>query len=92
MIVHAYERLTRLRAGLILLALCAASCNWEIPTSVTVQAGPSFEFAGSGRLAKFTVYAPRTGRRIASPNSELSTIIWQIVPLKGYMAGDPVGQ
>src|SRR5262249_31708384 len=40
--------------------------------------------------AKFTVYAPKTGRRIAAPNSDVSTVIWQIVASKGYLAGDSV--
>jgi hypothetical protein len=86
----AYKRLTRLSAALMLSVVALVSCNVEIPTSVSVHAGPSFEFAGSGRLAKFTVYAPRMGRRIASANAEVSVIIWQIVPSQGYFEGDRV--
>jgi hypothetical protein len=85
-----HNRQKQLQAALILLVACAVSCSSEIPTSVVVHAGPTFEFAGSGQLAKFTVYAPRTGRRIATANSEVSVISWQIVPSRGYLAGDSV--
>jgi hypothetical protein len=65
-------------------------CSPEIPTSVDIHSGPSFELDGSGRLAKFTVYTPRAGRRIATANSQVSVVTWEIVPSKGYFAGEPV--
>jgi hypothetical protein len=88
--IHARKRLKLACAALLLPLVCAAGCNWETPTSVIIREGPSFEFAGSGRLAKFTVYAPATGRRIAVADSQVSTPIWQIVSSKGYFEGDRV--
>lgn len=76
------------RLASILLAISVVSCRIELPTSVIVHAGPSSEFAGNGRLAKLTVYAPRAGRRIASANAVTAVVIWQIVPSRGYFAGD----
>jgi hypothetical protein len=68
----------------------AASCHWERPTSVRVSPGPSFIFLGSGRLALFTVYAPHAGQRIASPNPDVATVVWQIKASEGYFKGDHV--
>lgn len=70
--------------------MCAAACNWEKATSVTVSSGPTFVFSGSGRLASFTVYAPQNGRRLASPNPDVATVIWQIKASEGYFAGSHV--
>jgi hypothetical protein len=70
---------------------CVAACNLEIPTSVVVTDGPGFVLSGSGQLAAFTVYAPRAGRRIASANSDLDTVVWQIKASKGYFEGTFVG-
>jgi hypothetical protein len=90
MSVHLQKRRRKLQVALILSMVCALRCGAEIPTSIAVHPGPSFELVGSGRLAKFTVYAPRTGRRIAFASSEVSVVIWQVVSAKGYFAGGPV--
>ena len=83
----ALKRLNRLLPALVLQAVCCMSCEWEVPTSVAVREGPTFEFAGSGRLARFTVYAPKRGRRISSSSPEMGIAIWQIVTSKGYFEG-----
>jgi hypothetical protein len=72
-------------------AICCAGCEWERPTLVSVREGPTFAFAGNGRLATFTVYAPHNGKRIASPNPDVATIIWQIKASRGYFEGARVG-
>jgi hypothetical protein len=63
------------------------ACEREIPTSVKVSAGPSFSFSGSGRLALFTIYAPRNGERIAYPDPDVASVVWQIKASKGYFEG-----
>lgn len=88
-------RRQKLRNTLLLVFLAAsftyvAACNWEKPTSVRVSSGPSFVFSGSGRLASFTVYAPQAGHRIASPNPDVATVVWQIKASKGYFEGTHV--
>lgn len=88
-------RRQKLRNTLLLVFLAAsltyvAACNWEKPTSVRVSSGPSFVFSGSGRLASFTVYAPQTGQRIASPNPDVATVVWQIKASKAYFEGTHV--
>lgn len=78
----------------VLLALslaCCVGCEWEKPTLVSVRQGPVFAFSGNGRLATFTVYAPRPGQHIADPNPEVATVIWQIKATKGYFEGVRVG-
>jgi len=88
-------RTQKLKNTLLLVFLTAcltyvAACDWEKPTSVRVSSGPSFVFSGSGRLASFTVYAPQTGQRIASPNSDVATVVWQIKASDGYFKGTHV--
>ena len=63
----------------------------ERPTVVSVNAGPSFAFKGSGPLAIFTVYAPKAGNRIAFPHQDDSLIVWRIAAAKGYFEGTRVG-
>lgn len=63
----------------------------ERPTVVSVNAGPSFAFKGSGRLAIFTVYAPKAGNKIAFPHPDDSSIVWRIAATKGYFEGTRVG-
>src|SRR5690242_18848783 len=62
----------------------------EKPTVVSVAHGPSFSFSGSGKLATFTVYAPSTGRKIAYPDADVASAIWQITAAQGYFQGVPV--
>lgn len=81
------KRRSRLLPALLLQAICFMSCEWEVPTAVVVRDGPTFEFTGSGRLARLTVYAPKKGRRIAAASAEIDTVIWQIVTSKGYFKG-----
>lgn len=87
---HVTQRLNTFCIALVLPVACVLSCHLEIPTSVVVRSGPSFELSGSGRLSKFTVYAPRTGRRVAAADADVSVVIWQIVPSHGYFEGSPV--
>src|ERR1700724_3539907 len=72
---------------LILLGGCEPS---EVPTTVQVASGPSFSLQGSGRLASFTVFAPLSGQKIAYPDTDISTVIWQIQASKGYFRGRDV--
>jgi hypothetical protein len=62
----------------------------EIPTSVKVGTGPSFSLGGSGRLATFTVYAPQSGQKIAFPDRDAASVVWQITTSKGYFKGSHV--
>jgi len=57
---------------------------------VTVGPGPTFSFTGSGRLASFTIYSPQTGQRIALPDSDVASVLWQIRTSKGYFNGSQV--
>ena len=58
-------------------ALIFAGC--EIPTSVTLKAGPSFLLDGSGRLVSFSVWGPRPGRKIATPYDS-KALMWCVEP------------
>lgn len=72
---------------LVLILAClmyVAAC--ERPTSVVVNAGPTFLLSGSGRLEAFTIYAP-VGHRIASGSPSNDKVIWQIKASKGYFSG-----
>jgi len=66
---------------------CFVSCSKERPTTVSVGPGLLFTFAGSGRLASFTIYGPHTGQRIALPDSDVASVVWQIKTSKGYFNG-----
>jgi hypothetical protein len=84
--------MTQRRASLIAtvwLLLVLSGCR-EIPTSVKVGDGPSFSLGGSGRLASFTVYAPQTGQKIAFPDHDVSSVVWQVAASKGYFKGSHV--
>jgi hypothetical protein len=78
------------KAAMIFLIACSMrflSCSGERPTTVAVGPGLSFSFSGSGRLASFTVYGPRSGQRIALPDLDVASVIWQIKTSKGYFNG-----
>jgi|ERR1700728_3650212 hypothetical protein len=75
--------------GTVSLLIVLSGCR-EIPTSVKVEAGPSFSLGGSGRLATFTVYAPQGNQRIAFPDGDLATVVWQVTASKGYFNGSHV--
>lgn len=81
-------RIERVIATVVLL-LCATSCR-EIPTTVRVEPGPFFRLHGSGRLAHFTVFAPRRGEDIAFPDSDVATVAWRIDSAGGYFQGQHV--
>jgi hypothetical protein len=66
-------------AGLFLFT----SLGCEVRTSARLGIGPSFSLNGSGRLASFTVYGPRPGHKIATPNDAKSEL-WSIQPSGGY--------
>jgi hypothetical protein len=46
----------------------------EVATSAKLGSGPSFSLGGSGHLASFTVYAPQSDRKIATPNDAKSEV------------------
>jgi hypothetical protein len=72
----------------VISVLISSSCERpEIPTTVKVEAGPSFLIRGSGRLASFTVYAPENGRKIAFPYKDVASVVWQVQSSKGYFGG-----
>ena len=75
---------------LLVCSLCFLSCSRERPTTVVVGQGPSFTFVGSGRLASFTVYAPQSGQRIALPDPDVASVVWEIKTSKGYFNGAQV--
>src|ERR1700735_73827 len=83
-----------IRAMLFCAAVVSlAACDWEIPTSIIISEGgpgPSFRMSGSGRLASFTVFAPRDGRRIAVGTPEFDSVVWQIKPKAGHLEGSGV--
>jgi hypothetical protein len=68
-----------LAGGLCLLTLLGC----EVRTSVKLGSGPSFSFDGSGRLASFSVYGPRTGHKIATP-SDSKSLVWSVQASNGY--------
>lgn len=73
------------------LLLMSIACEPpEIPTVVKVGPGPSFALTGSGRLASFTIYAPIGGQKVAFPDGDVSSAVWQISSSKGYFQGAPV--
>lgn len=76
--------------GVCAVLLCGIGCSREQATSVNVFDGPSFGFSGSGRLAQFTVYAPKPSDRIAFPHPDVSTVLWRIRSKRGYFEGDRV--
>ena len=84
--------MTQYRALLISAISCLlvlSGCR-EVPTSVKVGNGPSFSLAGSGRLASFTIYAPQSGQRIAFPDHDVASVVWQVVASKGYFKGSHI--
>lgn len=62
---------------LSLLALGGCEPPIEGPTAITVENGPAFSLRGDGNLARFTVYAPRKGTKIANPYDPSSTL-WEV--------------
>lgn len=83
--------LGRLLTLLFVSIACCGGCEWEKPTAVSVRQGPVFALSGNGRLAFFTVYAPRAGQHIADANPNVATVIWQIKATRGYFEGARVG-
>lgn len=71
------------------LLLVLSGCR-EIPTSVKVGNGPSFSLEGSGHLASFTVYAPQSGQKVAFPDHDVASVVWQVAASKGYFKGSHV--
>lgn len=60
-------------------AYVLALVGCEINTSVKLNPGPSFSLSGGGRLASFSVYGPRPGRKIATP-FDTKGLMWSIEP------------
>jgi len=71
----------------VFLSFLMSACSRERPTLVTVNQGPSFALAGSGRLAQFTIYVPLRGQRIAYPDRQVASVVWQITASGGYFEG-----
>jgi hypothetical protein len=76
-----------LRVGFCLLTLIAC----EVKTSAKLGTGPSFSLDGSGHLASLTVYAPQSGRKIATPNNTKSEV-WSIRPVNANSRGEMVAR
>ena len=72
--------------ALVLAAL--VSCG-EIATSARLERGPTFLLDGSGRLASFRIYGPRTGHRIGTP-FDARSLVWCVQPTAGYFEGTRV--
>lgn len=87
---NARARATRLILLFVSIA-CCGGCEWERPTAVSVRQGPVYALSGNGRLAVFTVYAPRAGKHIADANPNVATVIWQVKATRGYFEGARVG-
>jgi hypothetical protein len=62
---------------LCLLAIAGCEPPIEGPTAITVVNGPAFSLRGDGDLARFTVYAPTKGTKIANPFDPASTL-WEV--------------
>jgi hypothetical protein len=60
-----------------LLAFVGCEPPIEGPTAITVENGPTFSLRGHGNLARFTVYAPVKGKKIANPFDPASAV-WEI--------------
>jgi hypothetical protein len=60
-----------------LLALGGCEPPIEGPTAIVVENGPTFSLRGQGNLARFTVYAPVRGTKIANP-FDPSSAVWEI--------------
>jgi len=65
-----------------LLALGGCEPPIEGPTAITVENGPTFSLRGHGNLARFTVYAPANGAKIAN-QFDPSSAVWEIEGPKG---------
>jgi len=61
------------------------SCG-EIATSARLDRGPRFLLDGSGRLASFRIYGPRTGHKIGTP-FDAKSLVWCVQPTAGYFEG-----
>jgi hypothetical protein len=73
------ERLRVTFAVTVLSFLGMVGCEPPIegPTAITVESGPAFSLRGHGSLARFTVYAPAMGTKIANPFDPPSAL-WEI--------------
>lgn len=86
-----------LMATIACFALGTACNRPEEPTSVKLSNGPAFSLSGSGRLASFTISAPLNGQKVPVPCdtallpcSGLASVVWQVVPARGYYKGTRV--
>jgi hypothetical protein len=70
-------RITFAVTMLSLLALAGCEPPIEGPTAVTVENGPAFSLRGDGNLARFTIYAPVKGTKIANP-FDTTSALWEI--------------
>lgn len=41
-------------------------------------------------MATFTVYAPQSGQKIAFPDRDVASVVWQVTASKGYFNGSDV--
>jgi len=73
----------------VLSVLLLIGCEPPIkgPTAIKVENGPAFSMRGQGNLARFTIYAPVPGTKIANP-FDPSSVLWEIEARpKGLLEG-----
>lgn len=74
--------------SLVLLGGCEPPM--EGPTAIMVQNGPSFTLHGQAQLARFTVFAPVNGTKIAN-QYDPSSAIWEIEGPRPHVFGSGIG-
>ena len=79
-------RITFALVALSLLGIAGCEPPIEGPTAITVENGPAFSLRGHGNLARFTVYAPLNGTKIANPFDPASAC-WEIEPQRQGLFG-----
>jgi hypothetical protein len=78
------------KTGLVTMLILAAlvGCR-EVGTSARLKSGPTFSMEGSGRLASFRIYGPRSGHKIATP-FDAESLVWNLQASDGYFKGSRV--
>jgi hypothetical protein len=74
--------------SLVLLGSCEPPM--EGPTAISVENGPAFTFHGQAELARFTVFAPVNGTKIANP-FDPSSPGWKIEGPRPHVFGSGIG-
>ena len=78
-------------AATLFSTLLLGGCEPPIkgPSAISVESGPSFTLHGEAQLARFTVYAPLNGTKIANPYDP-SSAIWEIQGPKPHVFGSGI--